>query len=181
MRKLLLNASLTAILVAGCSTIFAAESNGKMMDSNAMLPEAISVTPVPMTGNKKSHLFEERAGTWKATCDRMEDNKVYCRMFHIEQFGEWKAKNFVQIGPAWSPNAVGFVIATYLGFKEGTTVTLGIDKHERHEFTAPRGNNLMTSPEVAKKILEQMENGSKVVIYFNSYSGVQQLSLADLG
>jgi hypothetical protein len=181
MRKLLINTILAVWLGFGGNTVIAADTDAQMMDSNAMLPEAISLNPVPMAGNKKSHLFEERAGTWKATCDRMEDEKVYCRMFHIEQFGEWKAKNFVQIGPAWSPNAVGFVIATYLGFKEGTMVTLGIDKHERHEFTAPRGNNLMTSPEVAKKILAEMETGNKVVVYFHSYSGVQQLSLADLG
>ena len=181
MRKILTHSILAAMLGFGSNTIFATDADAKNRDSNAMLPEAISVKPVPMTGNKKSHLFEERAGTWKATCDRMEDKKVYCRMFHIEQFGEWKAKNFVQIGPAWSPDAVGFVIATYLGFKEGTSVTLGVDKHERHEFTAPRGNNLMTSPEVAKKILDEMETGNKVVVYFHSYSGVQQLSLADLG
>lgn len=181
MGKLLINTILAVSLGLGGSTVFAADADGKMMDANAMLPEAISLKPVPMAGNKKSHLFEERAGTWKATCDRMEDSQVYCRMFHIEQFGEWKTKNFVQLGPAWSPDAVGFVIATYLGFKEGTMVTLGIDKNERHEFTAPRGNNLMTSPQVAKKILQEMETGNKVVVYFHSYSGVQQLSLADLG
>jgi hypothetical protein len=180
MGKLLVNTIVAVSLGLGGSTCFAADTDAKMMDENTMLPEAISLKPVPMAGNKKSHLFEERAGTWKATCDRMEDNKVYCRMFHIEQFGEWKAKNFVQLGPAWSPDAVGFVIATYLGFKQGTTVTLGIDKHERHKFTAPRGNNLMTSPQVAEKILKEMENGNKIVIYFHSYSGVQQLSLADL-
>ena len=133
--------------------------------------------PIPM---KKSHLYEERAGTWKATCDEMEDSTVYCRMFHIEQFGEWKTKNFVQVGTAWSPDAAGIVIATYLGFKEGTTVTIGIDKHSRHEITAPKGNNLMISPEVSKKILQEMEDGHKIVVTFNSYSGVRHLTLADL-
>ncbi|MCG8012566.1 MAG: hypothetical protein JAY64_12835 [Candidatus Thiodiazotropha weberae] len=95
------------------------------------------------TPMKRDHLFEERAGTWKATCDEMEQSKVYCRMFHIEQFGEWKAKNFIQLGPAWTPDSVGFVVATYQGFKAGTTVTIGIDKLSRHKITAPKGNNLV--------------------------------------
>lgn len=129
----------------------------------------------------QKHLFEERAGTWKATCDEMEVGKIYCRMFHIEQFGEWKTKNFIQIGPAWTPDAAGFVVATYLGFKEGTTVTIGIDKHERHKLTAPKGNNLMLSPEISEKILQQMENGHKIVVTFNSHSGVRHLTLAELG
>jgi invasion protein IalB len=134
--------------------------------------------PVPTV--PREHLFEERAGTWKATCDEMEDRQVYCRMFHIEQFGEWKTKNFVQFGPAFSPEAAGFVIATYLGFKEGTTVTIGIDKHSRHKITASKGNNLMIGPEVTDTILGQMENGNKIVITFNSHSGVRHLSLAEL-
>ena len=171
MRGLVLNVVLVFIMAIGVGSVSANESKAK-----SIAPEQ----SMPMAGTNKKHLFEERDGSWKATCDEMEDKKVYCRMFHIEQFGEWKAKNFVQIGPAWTPDAVGFVIATYLGFKEGTKVTLGVDKHERHEFTAPRGNNMMTSPEVAEKILSEMENGNKIVVYFHSYSGVQQLSLADL-
>ncbi|PUB79051.1 MAG: hypothetical protein DBO99_05155 [gamma proteobacterium symbiont of Ctena orbiculata] len=134
--------------------------------------------PVPM---QRDHLFEERAGTWKATCDEMEENRVYCRMFHIEQFGEWKAKNFIQVGPAWTPDSVGFVIATYQGFKAGTTVTIGIDRHSRHKITAPKGNNLMISPDIAAKILEEMEKGHKIVVTFNSHSGVRHLTLAELG
>jgi hypothetical protein len=130
---------------------------------------------------QRGHLFEERAGTWKATCDEMEDSQVYCRMFHIEQFGEWKTKNFVQLGPAFSPEAAGFVVATYLGFKEGTTVTIGIDKHSRHKITAPKGNNLMIGPELTGKILRQMESGNKIVLTFNSHSGVRHLSLVELG
>ena len=141
-----------------------------------MSPQQVSM---PAIG--REHLFEERAGTWKATCDEMEDSKIYCRMFHIEQFGEWKTKNFVQLGPAFSPEAAGFVVATYLGFKEGTTVTIGIDKHSRHKITAPKGNNLMIGPELTESILQQMEHGHKIVITFNSHSGVRHLSLADLG
>ncbi|MEW8205252.1 MAG: hypothetical protein AB2746_03935, partial [Candidatus Thiodiazotropha taylori] len=57
----------------------------KAADENAMQGQSM---PMPM---KRDHLFEERAGTWKATCDEMEQSKVYCRMFHIEQFGEWQA------------------------------------------------------------------------------------------
>ncbi len=133
-----------------------------------------------MPAVRRDHLFEERAGTWKATCDEMEDSKVYCRMFHIEQFGEWKTRNFVQLGPAFSPEAVGFVIATYLGFKQGTTVTIGIDKYDRHKITAPKGNNLMIGPEVTGAILQQMEKGHKIVVTFNSHSGVRHLTLADL-
>ena len=132
----------------------------------------------PATG--RSHLFEERAGTWKATCDEMETGKVYCRLFHIEQFGEWKTRNFVQLGPAWTPESVGFVVATYLGFKEGTTVSIGIDRHGRHVLTAPKGNNLTVSPEVAENILREMETGHRIVVDFHSYSGVRHLSLADL-
>jgi|GEM_PF-3318207 len=154
-----------------CGPILATESNVDSTKQQQM--------PAPMI--KGAHLFEERAGTWKATCDEMEANKVFCRMFHIEQFGEWKAKNFVQIGPAWTPDAVGLVVATYLGFKEGSTVSIGIDKNKRHEFTAPRGNNLMLSPEVTEKILQEMENGHKIVIYFRTNSGVRHLSLAELG
>lgn len=142
---------------------------------------AMKLQQAPMPVIKQNHLFEERAGTWKATCDEMEDSKVYCRMFHIEQFGEWKTKNFVQIGPAWTPDAVGFVVATYLGFKEGTKVIIGIDKHKRYEITAPKGNNLMIRPEITEKILQEMENGHKIVVTFNSYSGVRHLSLTDLG
>ncbi|MBT3060692.1 MAG: hypothetical protein AB2637_20110 [Candidatus Thiodiazotropha sp.] len=134
--------------------------------------------PVPM---QRDHLFEERAGTWKATCDEMEENRIYCRMFHIEQFGEWKAKNFIQVGPAWTPDSVGFVVATYQGFKAGTTVTIGIDRHSRHKITAPKGNNLMISPDIAAKILEEMEKGHKIVVTFNSHSGVRHLTLAELG
>ena len=133
---------------------------------------------VPATG--RAHLFEERAGTWKATCDEMETGKVYCRLFHIEQFGEWKTRNFVQLGPAWTPESVGFVVATYLGFKEGTTVSIGIDRHGRHVLTAPKGNNLTVSPEVAENILREMETGHRIVVDFHSYSGVRHLSLADL-
>ncbi|MBT3046467.1 MAG: hypothetical protein G8D61_15690 [gamma proteobacterium symbiont of Ctena orbiculata] len=134
--------------------------------------------PLPM---QRDHLFEERAGTWKATCDEMEENRIYCRMFHIEQFGEWKAKNFIQVGPAWTPDSVGFVVATYQGFKAGTTVTIGIDRHSRHKITAPKGNNLMISPDIAAKILEEMEKGHKIVVTFNSHSGVRHLTLAELG
>ncbi len=130
---------------------------------------------------KRDHRFEALAGTWKATCDKMEERKVYCRAFHIEQFGEWKTKNFVQFGPAWSPDSAGFVIATYLGFKAGTIVSIGIDKNDRYKLTAPKNNNLMVSPEVAEKILREMENGHKIVITFQSYSGVRHLALADLG
>ena len=142
---------------------------------------AMKQQQAPMPVVEQDHLFEERAGTWKATCDEMEDSKVYCRMFHIEQFGEWKTRNFVQMGPAWTPDSVGFVVATYLGFKEGTIVTIGIDKHKRYEITAPKGNNLMIRPEIAGKILQEMENGHKIVVTFNSHSGVRHLSLTDLG
>ncbi|MEW8436473.1 MAG: hypothetical protein AB2629_20850 [Candidatus Thiodiazotropha sp.] len=147
----------------------------KAADEGAMKEQPI---PMPM---KRDHLFEERAGTWKATCDEMEQGKVYCRMFHIEQFGEWKAKNFIQVGPAWTPDSVGFVVATYQGFKAGTTVTIGIDKHDRHKITAPKGNNLMISPEITANILAEMEKGHKIVVTFNSHSGVRHLTLADLG
>ncbi|MES9944218.1 MAG: hypothetical protein ABW080_04590 [Candidatus Thiodiazotropha sp.] len=147
----------------------------KAADEGAMKEQQM---PMPM---QRDHLFEERAGTWKATCDEMEENKVYCRMFHIEQFGEWKAKNFIQVGPAWTPDSIGFVVATYQGFKAGTTVTIGIDKHSRHKITAPKGNNLMISPEIAAKILDEMEKGHKIVVTFNSHSGVRHLTLADLG
>lgn len=135
---------------------------------------------MPMPVINSNHLLEERAGTWKATCDEMENSSVYCRMFHIEQFGEWNNKNFVQMGPAWTPDAVGFVVATYMGFKEGTTVTIGIDKNKRYEITAPKGNNLMLRPEISEKILKEMENGHKIVITLRSHSGVRHLSLADL-
>ena len=152
------------------------------VETDAMPADEATVTQEPMSMPVigRSHLFEERAGTWKATCDEMEDSKVYCRMFHIEQFGEFKTKNFVQVGLAWSPDAVGFVVATYLGFKEGTTVTIGIDKFERHKITAPKGNNLMLSPEAATRILKEMESGHKIVVTFNSHSGVRHLTLADL-
>ncbi len=142
---------------------------------------ALQQEQMPMPMINRSHLFEERAGTWKATCDEMENSSVYCRMFHIEQFGEWSNRNFVQMGPAWTPDAVGFVVATYMGFKEGTTVTIGIDKNKRYEITAPKGNNLMLRPEITEQILQEMENGHKIVITLKSYTGVRHLSLADLG
>ncbi|MBT2989200.1 MAG: hypothetical protein KME48_00800 [Candidatus Thiodiazotropha sp. (ex Ctena orbiculata)] len=164
----------TAVLVLAIG-FCVAPALAKAADEGAMSEQRV---PMPM---KRDHLFEERAGTWKATCDEMEENKVYCRMFHIEQFGEWKAKNFVQVGPAWTPDSVGFVVATYQGFKAGTTVTIGIDKRSRHKITAPKGNNLMISPESAAKILKEMEKGHKMVVTFNSHSGVRHLTLADLG
>ncbi|MET0085882.1 MAG: hypothetical protein ABW082_05180 [Sedimenticola sp.] len=180
MKKYAITAVLASVIWFGTGLTLAAEADAKAMDSEnkgmgAMKQQQMSM---PM---RRGHLFEERAGTWKATCDEMEDSKVYCRMFHIEQFGEWKTKNFVQIGPAFSPDAAGFVVATYLGFKEGTTVTIGIDKHDRHKITAPKGNNLMIGPEVTQAILQQMENGNKIVLTFNSHSGVRHLTLADLG
>ena len=170
MKKVFIAALLSSMFGLGVGTVLAAT------DEEGATPPSI-----PLTITKKEHLFEERAGSWKATCDEMEQGKVYCRMFHIEQFGEWKTKNFVQMGPAWTPDAVGFVVATYLGFKEGTTVTVGIDKHPRHELTAPKGNNLMLSPERSDKILEEMASGNKIVLTFNSHSGVRHLSLAELG
>ena len=171
MKAFVMTAVLASVIGSGVSPALAKEADDDAMKQPQM--------PVPMSRQK--HLFEERAGTWKATCDEMEDNKVYCRMFHIEQFGEWKTKNFVQLGPAWNPDAVGFVVATYLGFKQGSTVSIGIDKHERHKVTAPKGNNLMLSPQATEKILQEMENGHKIVVTFKSYSGVRHLSLADLG
>lgn len=179
MRTFVIMAVLASMVGLDANPVFAKEET-----ANAGMPKdvdqgAMQQHQMPMI--KRNHLFEERAGTWKATCDEMEDKKVFCRMFHIEQFGEWKTKNFVQMGPAWTPEAVGFVIATYLGFKEGTKVTIGIDKNKRHEITAPKGNNLMLSPEVTEKILTEMENGHKIVITYNSYSGVRHLSLTDLG
>ena len=171
MKVFVMTAVLAAVIGFADSPALAKEANNDAMKQSQM--------SMPMS--RQSHLFEERAGTWKATCDEMEDGKVYCRMFHIEQFGEWKTKNFVQLGPAWNPDAVGFVIATYLGFKQGSTVSIGIDKYERHKITAPKGNNLMLSPQATEKILQEMENGNKIVVTFNSYSGVRHLSLADLG
>ena len=167
---------LASVIGLGAGPVVGNEADAKAMDQGVMEQQQM-----PMPTIKRDHLFEERAGTWKATCDEMENGGVYCRMFHIEQFGEWKTKNFIQVGPAWTPDAAGFVVATYLGFKEGTTVTIGIDKHERHNLTAPKGNNLMISPESAATILEEMEGGHKIVVTFNSHSGVRHLTLADLG
>ena len=171
MKAFVMTAVLASVIGFGVSPALAKEANDGAMKQPQM--------PVPLSRQK--HLLEERAGTWKATCDEMQDGKVYCRMFHIEQFGEWKTKNFVQLGPAWNPDAVGFVVATYLGFKQGSTVSIGIDKHKRHEVTAPKGNNLMLSPQATEKILQEMESGHKIVVTFNSYSGVRHLTLADLG
>ncbi len=165
---------ITAVL-ASVILLSAGATASEMAEDAAMKQE-----PMPMPMNNRGHLFEERAGTWKATCDEMENSSVYCRMFHIEQFGEWSNRNFVQMGPAWTPDAVGFVVATYMGFKEGTTVTIGIDKNKRYEITAPKGTNLMLRPEITEKILEEMENGHKIVITLKSYTGVRHLSLADL-
>lgn len=172
MYKLVTTAALACLIGFSSNLVLANEMDANSMDQTAMQKQ--------MTVNKRQYLFEERAGTWKATCDQMEEGHVFCRTFHIEQFGEWKTKNFVQIGPAWTPDTVGFVVATYLGFKEGTKVTIGIDMNKRHEITAPKGNNLMIRPEIAKKILEEMASGNKIVVTFNSYSGVRHLSLADL-
>lgn len=169
-----------AVVLASAIGVGAGPASAKEVDAKAVDQGAMEQQQMPMPMIKREHLFEERAGTWKATCDEMEDSKVYCRMFHIEQFGEWKTKNFVQLGLAWSSEAAGFVVATYLGFKAGTTVTIGIDKHSRHEITAPKGNNLMIGPELTETILQQMENGNKIVLTFNSYSGVRHLTLADL-
>ncbi len=141
----------------------------------------VAQQPSPMPTAGSNRVLEERAGSWKATCDEMEGAGIFCRIFHIEQFGEWKTRNFIQAGPAWTPDTVGLVVATYLGFKEGTTVSIGIDRHGRHVLTAPKGNNLMISPAITEKIIEEMATGHKIVIDFHSYSGVRHLSLADLG
>lgn len=174
MKKFLVTVVLSSLLGLSANPALTKEMENKAVDQASMQQHAM---PIPM---KRNHMFEERAGTWKATCDEMEDSQVYCRMFHIEQFGEWKAKNFIQLGVAWSPDAVGFVVATYLGFKEGSTVTIGIDKHKRYEITAPKGNNLMIRPEVTEKILKEMETGHKIVATFNTHSGVRHLTLANL-
>lgn len=173
--------SVMTVILASAIGFGAGPASGKEVDAKAADQGAMEQQQMPMPMIKREHLFEERAGTWKATCDTMDDSKVYCRMFHIEQFGEWKTKNFVQLGPAFSPEAAGIVVATYLGFKEGTTVTIGIDKYSRHKITAPKGNNLTLSPEASATILQEMETGHKIVITFNSHSGVRHLSLADLG
>ena len=175
MNKVVMTTVLVSLIGFSSSTVLAKETAGKAMG------QGDNQQQMAMPLMRKSHLFEERAGTWKATCDEMENSKVYCKMFHIEQFGEWKAKNFLQVGLAWTPETVGFVVATYLGFKEGKKVTIGIDTNKRHEVTAPKGNNLMIRPEIAQKILKEMENGNKFVVTFHSYSGVRHLSLADLG
>lgn len=171
MKKFVIAVTLASLMGCGASTVLVKETD----------EAAVKQQQAPMPMSKRGRVLEERAGTWKATCDVMEDSNVYCKMFHIEQFGEWKTKNFIQLGPAWAPGEAGFVIATYLGFKEGTTVTLGIDKNKRYDITAPKGNNLMIRPEVAEKIIQEMEGGNKIVLTFNSYSGVRHLTLADLG
>ena len=176
MKKLVMTTAFASMIA-----LIAAPALAEEADAGTTVEGGMEQQRMPMPVIKRDHLFEERAGTWKATCDEMEDKQVYCRIFHIEQFGEWKTKNFVQLGIAWSPEAVGLVVATYLGFKEGTTVTVGIDTHERHKLTAPKGNNLMLSPEATAKILKEMEAGNRIVVTFNSHSGVRHLSLADLG
>lgn len=180
MKQFVMTAFIASVIGLGISPAIAKEADAKAVDPKGEDHGAMKQQSMPMPMIKRDHLFEERAGTWKATCDEMEDSKVYCRMFHIEQFGEWKTKNFVQVGAAWTPGDVGFVVATYLGFKEGTTVTIGVDKHKRHEVTAPKGNNLMIRPEITETILQEMENGHKIVVTFNSHSGVRHLTLADL-
>ena len=170
MKKTVMTAVLASVIGFAASAALAKETDDAAMKQQQ--------APMPMV--KQDHLFEERAGTWKATCDEMEDSRVYCRMFHIEQFGEWKTRNFVQIGPAWTPDSLGFVVATDLGFQDGTIVTIGIDTHKRYEITAPKRNNLMIRPEIAGKLPREMENGHRIVVTFNSYSGVRHLSLTDL-
>nr|CRH04969.1 protein of unknown function [Candidatus Magnetococcus massalia] len=129
----------------------------------------------------RKRIFEDHAGTWKATCDEHDGGKVYCRMFHIEKLTESHGKNFLQFGPAWTPDAVGFVVATFMGFQQGTTVRIGVDKFPRRDFTAPKDNSLMTAPDVAKEILAEMVKGHKQVVMFQTRTGARHLALVELG
>ncbi|MEG3638604.1 hypothetical protein [Magnetococcus sp. PR-3] len=136
---------------------------------------------VPLKSAQAVSVFTERAGPWRAACDRVPaDDKVYCRIFYIETFSEFRGKNFVQFGPAWAPDQVGIVLATYLEFRDSTEIRIGVDKHERHVVPARGTNNIMLGPERAKPLMEQMATGNKMVVDFYTKSGVHHLALADL-
>jgi hypothetical protein len=138
--------------------------------------------PIPAWGFASKHSFQETRGLWKAVCDKeKESGKSYCRIMTIDKFGSGKNTNFVNYGIAWAPDAVGLIVATYMGFRKETQVVVGVDKHERLKFRAPpQRNNLSIGPKVTRKLLELMLKGKKMVVYFTPMAGIRHLSLVEL-
>lgn len=138
--------------------------------------------PIPAQGFATKHSFQETKGLWKAVCDKeKESGNSFCRIMTIDKFGGGKSTNFVNFGIAWAPDAMGLIVATYMGFRQETQIVVGVDKFERLKFRAPtQRNNLSIGPKVTKKLLEQMLKGQKMVVYFTPMSGIKHLSLVEL-
>ncbi len=69
MKALAMTIALVSGFGLGASPALAKDSDAKAVEMGAMEQQQM-----PMA--RRNHLFEERAGTWKATCDEMEDNKI---------------------------------------------------------------------------------------------------------
>jgi hypothetical protein len=138
-------------------------------------------TPNLALGFATKHTFSETKGLWKAVCDKeKESGNSYCRIMSIDKWGTGPNTNFVNFGIAWAPDAMGFVIATYMGFRKETEIIVGVDKHERLKFKAPTTNNISIGPKVSKGLLEQMLAGNKMVVYFTPMMGEKNLTLVKL-
>ena len=129
----------------------------------------------------KKHEFIAEDKAWKATCDKAPDVKgLFCRIMTTDKYMAGKNPSFVHFGMAWSPESMGFVVASYMGFKKESQVTMGVDKHQRIQVPSSQTNTLSLGPVVAKPLLEQMLGGHKIVLYFYPKTGVRHLSLVDL-
>lgn len=129
----------------------------------------------------KKHEYVEQNKAWKATCDRAPDVKgLFCRIMTTDKYMAGKNPSFVHFGIAWTPETMGFVVASYMGFKEESKVTVGVDRHKRITIPSARGNNISLGPVVARPLLEQILSGHKIVLYFYPKTGVRHLSLVDL-
>lgn len=129
----------------------------------------------------KKHDFVEQKGKWRATCDRAPDIKrMFCRIMTTDRYQAGKNPSFVHFGIAWAPDTMGFVVASYMGFKKESNVVVGVDKHKRFTFPSSRRNTITLGPVVAKPLLEQLLTGNKIVLYFYPMTGLRHLSLVDV-
>lgn len=130
---------------------------------------------------RQKHVFVEESDGWKATCDRAPDVEgVFCRIMAIDRYKAGANPSFVHFGMAWAPEAMGFVIASYMGFKEESSVKIGVDRHERFSVPGSRTNTISLGPRIAEPLLAQMLSGHKMVLYFFPKTGVRHLTLVDL-
>ena len=145
-----------------------------------LLTSVAMADPSGVTAYKK-HEFVEQNGVWRATCDTAPDvNELFCRIMTTDKYMAGKNPSFVHFGIAWAPKTMGFVVASYMGFKKESKVVVGVDKHTRFTFPSSQTNTITLGPVVAKPLLDQLLSGNKIVLYFYPKTGQRHLSLVDV-